>query len=344
VTEVYGRKLNDHLRPGTPKHLYLPGPHRGVWNAAALGTSKEVILCEALIDALTFWCAGYRNVTASYGVEGFTADHLVVFKKSNIERVLIAYDRDEAGEKAAQKLADQLTAEGLDCYRILFPKGLDANEYALKVGPGAKSLGVAIRSAQWLGKGAAPGRGQPKPLTTAIASTNVTAKSSSIDPPLAAEEAAKGKTGPDQPAPNTQALLAVSALPPLPALALPEAAELPPPPASQMLGTEHEHHFTLGERRYRVRGLEKNLSLQTLKINLLVSQGDLVHVDTLDLYAARARGGFITQAASELRLKEELIKADLGRMLLQCEALQEQALRAALADLPGRSHTHEARS
>jgi DNA primase len=32
VTEVYGRKLNDHLRPGTPKHLYLPGPHRGVWS------------------------------------------------------------------------------------------------------------------------------------------------------------------------------------------------------------------------------------------------------------------------------------------------------------------------
>src|SRR3984957_7809333 len=67
VTEVYGRKVNDHLRAGTPLHLYLPGAHRGVWNAAALGSAahgtKEVILCEALIDALTFWCAGYRNVT-----------------------------------------------------------------------------------------------------------------------------------------------------------------------------------------------------------------------------------------------------------------------------------------
>ena len=37
VTEVYGRKINDNLRAGTPLHLYLPGPHRGVWNAAALG-------------------------------------------------------------------------------------------------------------------------------------------------------------------------------------------------------------------------------------------------------------------------------------------------------------------
>ena len=43
---------------------------------------KEIILCESLIDALTFWCAGFRNVTASYGVEGFTKDHLQAFKQS----------------------------------------------------------------------------------------------------------------------------------------------------------------------------------------------------------------------------------------------------------------------
>ena len=114
VTEVYGRKVNDNLRAGTPLHLYLPGPHRGVWNAAALGTSQEVILCEALIDALTFWCAGYRNVTAAYGIEGFTADHLAAFREHGVQRVLIAYDRDEAGERAAEKLAQHLTAEGLD--------------------------------------------------------------------------------------------------------------------------------------------------------------------------------------------------------------------------------------
>ena len=77
-------------------------------------------------------------------MEGFTADHLPAFKQHHIERVLIAYDRDEAGDRAAEKLAQQLLAEGLDCYRILFPKGMDANEYALKVVPASKSLGLAI--------------------------------------------------------------------------------------------------------------------------------------------------------------------------------------------------------
>ena len=67
-------RAEDHagLREGTPLHLYLPGEHRGVWNEEALVASKEIILCEALIDALTFWCAGFRHVTASYGVNGFT--------------------------------------------------------------------------------------------------------------------------------------------------------------------------------------------------------------------------------------------------------------------------------
>ena len=64
-------------------------------------TSQEIILCESLIDALTFWCAGFRNVTASYGVSGFTDDHRAAFRKYDTRKVIIAYDRDEAGETAA---------------------------------------------------------------------------------------------------------------------------------------------------------------------------------------------------------------------------------------------------
>jgi DNA primase len=349
VTEVYGRKINDNLRPGTPLHLYLPGPHRGVWNGAALGTTPEVILCEALIDALTFWCAGYRNVTASYGVEGFTADHLALFKQSGIQRVLIAYDRDEAGEKAAQKLAVQLNEAGLDAYRILFPKGMDANEYALKVAPAAKSLGVAIRSAQWLGKG------KPQPITTAreipmvtveAPVTSVTPEKNPPDiapghidvqpPPLAAaavsEEAAKEEIQPGDTPEQSDVPHAA-----LPAQAIPEAPPAAPVPETKALGHEREYVLTFGPRRYRVRGLEKNLSYEVLKVNLLASTlaadgaigGEAVHVDTLDLYQARARAAFVKAAAAELGIPEEIIKGDVGRLLLVLEAEQEKLICAA---------------
>ena len=170
VAEIYGRKIVKGLNADIALHLYLPGAcrvgqtflsvgsedrqeclsYRGVWNLEALQASKEIILCEALIDALSFWCAGYRNVTASYGVEGFTEDHLAAFKRYGTERVLLAYDRDDAGEKAAAALSERLIAGGIECFRIHFPKGMDANEYALTVKPAEKSLGVLIRSAQCL--------------------------------------------------------------------------------------------------------------------------------------------------------------------------------------------------
>ncbi|MFZ1903907.1 MAG: toprim domain-containing protein [Steroidobacteraceae bacterium] len=353
IGEVYGRKIHDNLREGTPKHLYLPGPHRGVWNEVALAAEKEVILCEALIDALSFWCAGYRNVTASYGVQGFTEDHLSAFKRYGIERVLMAYDADAAGNEAAGELARRLLAAGFDCYRIVFPKGMDANEYALKVGPPAKSLGVAIRSAQWLGRGAA------KPVTTVPAGLELERRPQAARPTLEGEEARAGKglteeTAAEEPsrraveevaapvkntASETPALAAAPAETPAVPRALP-AQVIPPPPAPvmrpqmQRLGSEREYSLTLGERRYRVRGLEKNSSYETLKVNLLASRlgldglSEAVHVDTLDLYQARSRATFLHQAGIELGLSEEILKADLGKLLLALEAEQAERLEA----------------
>jgi len=326
VLEVYGRKVNDNQRKGTPYHLYLPGPHAGVWNIEALKASPEVILCESLIDALTFWCAGLRNVTASYGVEGFTADHLAAFKAHGTERVLIAYDRDAAGEAAAEKLAKRLMAEGIDGYRIHFPKGMDANEYALQVTPASKSLGVVIRSAVWLGKGRA------KPVTTEAVSGESTPVpvSEPETSPLESDTAPK----PDPEDGSSIPLAAKGENPePLPAAVVPHA------PQSDIAAAvkDNEIIIALGDRRYRIRGLGKNLAYDVMKINLLVScptfdgAGGSVYVDTFDLYQQRPRWAFIKQAAVELGVKDEVIKADLGKLLLKLEALQAENIQSAQA-------------
>jgi hypothetical protein len=315
VTEVYGRKITEGLKAGTPLHLYLPGAHKGVWNVGALGVGKEIILCEALIDALTFWCAGYRNVTASYGVEGFTDDHLVAFKKFGTERVLIAYDRDDSGERAAEKLAEQLIAAGIEAWRVQFPHGMDANEYALKVAPANKSLGIAIRKALWLGKGVAPVRSEPG---VAIESSDVVRAPARAGSSLAAEAAKEENQNPQ----------------PLPASPMPSAPA--PEIAAEVKDTEVT--FTFGEngngRRYRVRGLAKNLGYEVMKVNALVASGERFYVDTLDLYAARARASYITQAAVELAVTEDAVKADLGKVLLKLESLQEQNIKRALEPKP----------
>jgi DNA primase catalytic core len=132
ITEIYGRKINDNLRQGTAYHLYLPGPHGGVWNSAGLlpkndGTG-EWLLCEAILDALSFWCHGYRHVTASYGTNGFTPDHWKLLRQVRPGRVVICYDNDTAGNKAANELAQQLEPEGIEAWRVELAPGSDIND------------------------------------------------------------------------------------------------------------------------------------------------------------------------------------------------------------------------
>ncbi len=334
VCELYGRKIRDDLRPGTPKHLYLPAcasggrGGRGVFNEAALVASKEIILCEALIDALTFWCAGYRNVTSAYGIEGFTDEHIEAFKRHGTERVLIAFDRDEAGERGAAKVSEKLLALGIDCYRIEFPKEMDANEYALKVQPAAKSLGLLIRKASWLGKGAAPSR----------------------DAATITVESVVPVIKPEPPHNGASSLIDLAAKHDTDAVVLP--ASVLPPKATNNAATvsEREVVMTFGEgkdaRRWRVRGLPKNLSVGVLKVNVMVSvdRGDDddsqtptattvgagFHVDSFDLYASRARSVYVQQAMLETGLSEAQLKNDLGRVLLKLEALQDAAIAEAI--------------
>lgn len=302
VVEMYGRKVTDGLRKGTPDHLYLPGPHRGVWNPEALD-QPDVILCEALIDALTFWVHGYRNVTAAYGVEGFTADHLAAFREQPVRRVLIAYDRDEAGEKAAVLLAVKLCATGVDCYRVRFPQGQDANAYALEDLDSAQArLGQVLRKAVWLGKGKPPDDGpRPEPIAPA-----------SPEPRATKEELVK---------PSPLPLAA-------PSLASPEP---PAPPAEPDLEAgDNEVVMRFGDRRWRVRGMAKNTSFDVLKVNVMVTANSgPFHVDTLDLYSARARSAFAKDAAAELAVEEQTIKKDLGRLLMRLEQVAEERIRKA---------------
>jgi DNA primase catalytic core len=310
VVEAYARKITKALRAGTPDHLYLPGPHKGVWNVEGLKENKEVILCEALIDAMTFWVNGFKNVTASYGTNGFTADHLAAFKANNIERVLIAYDRDEAGNTAAVALAKQLQQEGFGCYRIELPKGMDANAYALEVTPANKSLGLVIRSAKWLGEGEAQ-----RPLTADRQPLTVKENKAKEQFEAQLKTVAKQLHSLNNKPPIAEPVASVQ-----PALSIDVNAET----------TEHETTIKISDRRYRIRGLSKNLSYDQLKINILVSKGDNFHVDNLDIYSARHRTVYIKQATLELGVSEDTLKSDLGKVLLKLEELQEQQIKSTL--------------
>ena len=334
IVQLYGRKITQRLRKGTPLHLYLAGPQRGVWNVAALRSSREIILCESLLDALTFWHHGFEHVTTSYGTNGFTEELAQAFEAYGTQRVLIAYDRDDAGDAAATKLSERLLDRGLEPYRVRFPHGMDANEYAAKVQPAARSLELAIRKAEWMGRGSAPSERVPTAIVGRQEKTAAKEKTAAL-PALAAREMATAEVDPDR---STQALQEDEAIPSLAAgregeSLAPVASPVPRAPQLE-LPTEvkdQEVIVTLGDRRYRVRGLGKNLSYDTLRINLLASRGDGFHVDTFDLYAARPRQAFVKQAATELGIKASVVQTDVGKVLLKLEELQDVQIQQALS-------------
>ena len=313
VLGMYGRKITPNLREGTPLHLYLPGPHCGVWNEEALFASKEIILCESMIDALTFWCAGFRNVTASYGVNGFTDDHRAAFRKHGIKQVWIAYDRDDAGDTAAERLKEELIKLGIGAHRVLFPKGMDANEYALKVTPAEQSLAVLLNRATWWESPAAKeeiASEEPKPVLS-----------------LAAESVPAESAAPRPEAETPQPII--------PLAAEPEVHITP------SVGGD-EITIPRGDRRYRIRGLQKNLSPEVMKVNLLVSRQEEFHVDTLDLQTDRQRAAFIKRAAEELSLKEDVIRKDVGQVFLTLERLQAEQIRKTLEPVQPEARMSEA--
>ena len=352
VTEIYGRKINDNLRPGTAYHLYLPGPHVGIFNRDCLA-SPEIILCEAVIDALTFWVNGFQNVTCIYGTEGFSEELLDALRAHKTQRILLAYDRDDAGDRATARDAEKLQRFGIECLRVKFPLGMDANEYARKVRPADKSLRLLINAAEWIGKGsaAAPAAVAGTPLAASPNSCPTSTQPAEpvkhvamvVDEltgePLPIVDKESLETGVGWapagfvPAPYAEVVAQASSSLAAPLVAQPATLATPSPAAKEekasgVVVTEDAGSVTLRieDREWRARGVENNASFDLLKVNLRLLHNERFHLDTLDLYQARQRQAFVKQAAEETNLEPELVQRDLARVLLELEGVRDRRL------------------
>jgi DNA primase len=376
IISYYGRRIGR----GTVEHLYPEGPHQGLFNPTAFD-QEEVILCEAVIDALTFCASGITNVSCIYGSRGWTPEHTAAMKK--VRRVRLAYDADESGDQAAERDVKRLRALGIEVYRIKFPYGMDANEYARKVTPAAKSLTLIINAAAWCGEGKAP------PLPTPPAETPPPPREKEpwekvpveIAAPLAKElgqelkgvahdvdedsgehlpcvsnvslqtgqgwtqepywpapfkevEAQQGQLRqmaeergllPSAPAPASSSLAASVS-----SLETDSAKEKMPAASSTspVLEQRGEAWFLkIEQREYRVTGLEKTVASDGLKIGLRVQMNDRFHLDQVDLIRDAERRRFIERAAEETGLTADLLKRDMGRVLLAVEQAQVQMMK-----------------
>lgn len=310
TVQLYGRKTQNQSRAGAPEHLYLPGSHRGVFNVAGVKGQKDIILCEALIDALTFIHHGFPNTTTAYGVEGCTPEILRFILENGTARVFIAFDRDGPGHAGAQKVSEYLIENGVECLRVEFPWNMDANDFALKVKPPHESLKLLIKSAQWLG-----GKAQKQPILD---------EKPVVPPP----------PPPTAPVDNS---------PPAPVRADNHPPQkptptlsLPPAPRAGVPGTRVEKHahddFTVhvGDRAYRIRGLMRNASSIAMKVNVSLRVNTAQYVDTFDAASGKARAYFCKSASMELSISEDSLKKDLGLLVMVLQDLLDAHVQAAL--------------
>jgi len=283
VVQLYGRRIAE---AANPRHLYLAGPQRGVWNAARLLPGADWFVGEALIDALTLWSHGWRSVTASYGVNGWTAEHAALVAERKPGRVVICYDADTAGNAQAAALAKALAALGVAVWRAALPEDKDLNDVAREASDPAAALRRVVDDAVKIAG----------PVVVAMAAPSSDA---SRAPSSLAAKAAKKEADAD--------------------------------PLTITKNDAEEIVLTINGRTYRVRGLAKNTAYDALKISLRLACGSAWHLDTLDLAQAKQRGTFVQAASEETGIKAELLKRDVGRVLLKLEELQEERLRAQVA-------------
>lgn len=235
---------------------------------------------------MSFRVSGFRNVTAAYGVNGFTDEMRAAFRAHGVKQVLIAYDNDTAGDEAAVKLASSLAADGIAPFRLVFPAGMDANEYLCKVSEPERAFRAVIDGAVWMGD------------------AGEVVDAASITPQSRTE-----------PAHLTSLAADVAALP---------AVTAPAPGVSVEALADGELMVALPGERWTIRGVSRKPNAAAMKLNaqVLDTESGVVFADSVDMMSARSRSGYARAAAAELGLAEGDLRRSLGKVLLALEHWQ----------------------
>jgi DNA primase len=96
---------------------------------------NAAIVCEGQIDLISAFEAGVRHVIAPQGT-AFTTDQARLLKRY-VETVLLCFDSDAAGKKAADRSVPALLSQGLTVKIIALPTGEDPDSLIRKQGPAA---------------------------------------------------------------------------------------------------------------------------------------------------------------------------------------------------------------
>ena len=129
--------INIKYRSGSKGFKLVKGAERIFYNLDAISISKEVIIVEGEIDALSYIECGLHNcVSVPNGSTVNTAnldylDNCIEYFE-NKDKIYLALDSDEAGQCTTKEMIRRFGAD--KCYLVDFKDCKDANEYLVKYG------------------------------------------------------------------------------------------------------------------------------------------------------------------------------------------------------------------
>jgi len=101
-------------------------------NFAKNFAEEALILCEGYMDVIALHAAGFSNAVATLGT-AITSEQARILSRYT-KRIIISYDADEAGQKAAKRAMQLLGEVGLDVSVLKIPDAKDPDEYIKKHG------------------------------------------------------------------------------------------------------------------------------------------------------------------------------------------------------------------
>ena len=114
-------------------------------NFARKSETETMILCEGYMDVIALHGAGFNNAVATLGT-AITSEQARIFSRY-AKKVVICYDADEAGQRAASKAFALLGEVGVECRILKVEDAKDPDEYIRKFGaPAFKNLLERSRS------------------------------------------------------------------------------------------------------------------------------------------------------------------------------------------------------
>ena len=133
-----GRRINEEDEP-----KYINSPESDIYQKRksfyGINKSKDYIrredravLVEGYTDFLSLYSAGIKNVVATLGTS-LTREHVSLLRRYT-NNVVVLFDSDESGKKAAVRSLDVLLEEGLLPHVAPLPAGVDPDLYINEIG------------------------------------------------------------------------------------------------------------------------------------------------------------------------------------------------------------------